>query len=129
MNLLDENIVERQHEFLREWGVIVRHIGHDIVRQGVKDEEIIPFLHALRYTTFFTLDLDFYNRQLCHTNYSLVFMNVASREAAMYIRRVLRHPALNTQAKRMGTVIRAELSGLSIWRLHAEQEDRVPWPQ
>ena len=110
-------------------GVIVRHIGHDIAREGIKDDEIIPFLHKLRYITFFTLDLDFYKRQLCHPNYSLVFMDVDSRQAAIYVRRVLRHPEFNTQAKRMGTVIRAEPSGLTVWWLHAEQEERVVWPQ
>lgn len=39
-------------------------IGFDVGRKGMKDEAIIPFLHELRDTTFFTRDLGFYDRKL-----------------------------------------------------------------
>lgn len=53
MNILDENIIERQCQRLRTQRIRVRHIGHDIGHKGITDEEIIPFLHQLRRPTFF----------------------------------------------------------------------------
>jgi len=45
----------------------VRHVGYDLGRQGMQDEEIMPFLHRLRRPTFFTRDLDFYAPSLCYS--------------------------------------------------------------
>ena len=106
MNILDENIIENQRQLLRRWRIAVRHLGYDVGRQGMQDEEIIPFLHPLRRPTFFTRDLDFYASRLCHRRYCL---------------------ECNTVAKRMGAVIRVSHVGLSIWRLHAAQERHVEW--
>ncbi len=52
---VDEQIVESQRQLLKSWGIPAKHIGHDIGRKGMKDYEIIPFLHRLRRVTFFTL--------------------------------------------------------------------------
>lgn len=48
-------------------------------------------------------------------------------EAAIFVRRVLRHPELDTQAKRMGTVIRVSHTRVAVWRLHAAQEVYFDW--
>ncbi|MBV7332454.1 hypothetical protein KFU94_30345 [Chloroflexi bacterium TSY] len=50
-------------------------------------------------------------------------MAVDKNEAATFVRRLLRHAEFNTQAKRMGAVIRLSSRGIQIWRLHAEKED------
>jgi len=55
------------------------------------------------------------------------FLAVGRYEAATFIRRLLRHPEFNTQAKRMGTVIRVSHARLKVWRLHAEQESVLSW--
>ena len=127
MNLLDENILADQRQVLLNWHVPFRQIGYDIARKGIKDDNIIPFLFALRQPTFFTSDGDFYKRGFCHTRYCLVHLDVDESDTAVYIRRVLRHPEFSTHAKRMGVVIRASYSGLSVWRLHAKQELRYKW--
>ncbi len=41
---------------------------------------------------------------------------------AEMVRRVLRHRDLNTQAKRMGAVVRASADGLRVWRRNMEEE-------
>ncbi|MBV7335961.1 hypothetical protein KFU94_48535 [Chloroflexi bacterium TSY] len=128
MNILDENILKDQRQLLRSWRIRVHQIGQDIGRQGMKDREIIPLLHQYRDATFFSRDRDFHNRSLCHTRYCLVFLNVEKYEVALFVRRILRHPDFNTKAKRRGTVIRLSHTGLSVWRLHAEQEERFEWP-
>jgi hypothetical protein len=68
MNILDENIVDEERKVLRRRRIRVRHIGHDIGRKGIQDEEIIPFLHELQRATLFTRDRGFYDRRFCHPN-------------------------------------------------------------
>lgn len=93
----------------------------------MKDAEIIPFLLQLRRPTFFTLDLGFYKRDLCHARYCLVCMDVKKQEAAVFVRRVLRHPKFDTVAKRMGTVIRVSPMRIAVWRLHEEKGAEFDW--
>jgi hypothetical protein len=125
VNILDENIIDSQRQLLRRWRIAIRHIGYDVGRQGMKDQEILSFLHRLRRPTFFTRDEDFYARRLCHARYCLVYLAVAKDEVALFVRRLLRHRECETVAKRIGAVIRVSHVGLSVWYLHAEQEIRV----
>lgn len=128
MNILDEQILENQRQLLRSWRIPVRQIGHDVGRKGLKDREIIPLLLKLRKPTFFTLDFDFFESHLCHAKYAIVCMDVRKHEAAVYIRRLLRHPDFDTAAKRMRNVIRLSSMGIWIWRLHNEKEVYIEWP-
>ena len=59
MNILDENIIDSQRHRLRQWRIAVRHLGYDVGRQGMKDQEIIALLHRVRRPTFLTRDEDF----------------------------------------------------------------------
>lgn len=127
MNILDENISEGQRQLLRSWRIAVRRVGHEVGRQGMGDEEIIPLLHQLRRPTFFTRDLGFYDRHLCHVGYCLICLAVGQYEAASFIRRFLRSPAFDTHAKRMGRVVRVSHTGMRVWRLHEAREERVEW--
>ena len=127
MNILDEGTPDSQRQLLRRWRISIRHIGHGVGRKGLQDEEIIPLLIRLRHATFFTLDADFYKPNLCHERYCLVNMAVRKNEAAEFVRRVLRHSNLDSEAKRMGKVIRVSHVGLSVWRLHSEKEIHLEW--
>jgi hypothetical protein len=127
MNILDENIPENQCDLLRSRRVRFRQIGQDIGREGVKDPEIISLLHQCDRPTLFTRDSDFYKRRLCHDGYCLVHLAVEDEAVAEFICRVLRHPELNSKAKRMGLVIRASPSGLTVWRIHEDQEQHLAW--
>ena len=127
MNILDENIPESQRQLLRGWRIRVRQIGYDLGHRGLEDEKILPLLHRLQRPTFFTRDLGFYNRRLCHPSDCLVALAISEHEAASFIRRFLRHAGFNTQTKRMGKVIRVSHTGLRLWRLHGEQEEQLRW--
>ena len=127
MNILDENIVANQRELLKSWRIPIRHVGYDIRPQEIQDDALIPFLLHLRQPTFFTRDLNFYQRNLCHTLYCLVCLVVGQFEVATFVRRLLRHPEFNRRARRMGTVIRVTRTGLSVWRLHAENQVHLDW--
>jgi len=127
MNVLDENISIIQRRLLKDWHIPIRHIGYEIGRKGMKDDEIIPFLLTLHHPTFFTLDWDYFKRSLGHARYCLVYLDVRRDEIATFIRRLLRHPEFDTQAKRMGAIIRLSHTGLAVWRFHAEQEVHYDW--
>jgi len=127
MNVLDENIPDSQRLLLRSRRIQVSQIGHEISRQGIKDEEIIPLLHKLRSVTFFTRDVGFYDRRLCHDDYCLVCLSVGQYETASFIRRFLKHRNFNTKAKRMGKVIRVTHLGFQIWEIHSEKEINIRW--
>jgi hypothetical protein len=127
VNILDENIPAGQRRLLAGSRIASRQIGEEIGWVGMQDQEIISLLHQLDRPTFFTLDRHFYNRRLCHRGYCVVYLAVGRAIVAEYVRRVLRHPALNTKAKRMGRVIRALPTAMSAWRLHQEGEEYLPW--
>ncbi len=55
MNVLDENVFAGQRMLLGKWRIPVRHIGHDLGRKAMSDEDIITLLHRLRKATFFTV--------------------------------------------------------------------------
>ena len=54
MIVVDENVIDSQRVLLRSWRIRVRQMGHEVGRQGMKDDEIIPLLHTLRPVVFFT---------------------------------------------------------------------------
>ena len=93
----------------------------------MKDSEIIPFLFQRRQPTFFTRDQDFCDRSLCHSRYCMVFLDVEKSEVAVFVRRLLHHPELDTKVRRMGAIIRVSHAGLSLFRLNAECEVYLTW--
>jgi hypothetical protein len=129
MKILDENVPESQRLLLERRRIAVSQIGVDIGRKGLDDEDIIPLLRRLNRPTFFTLDVDFWDRSLRHESYCLVYLDISRTLSAVYIRRLLRHPELKTKAKRMGAVIRVEPTGLTVWRVGQNHEERLLWPK
>ncbi len=127
MNILDENILSDQKQLLKMWRIPVHQIGDDIGWKGMQDEEIITLLHRLNRPAFFTRDNDFYQRDLCHPKYCLVYLDIGRYEVAGFVRRLLRHWQFDTHAKRMGNVIRIFHGGLTVWCLHEEKENHLEW--
>lgn len=127
MNVLDENIPDSQRLLLKSWRIPVLQIGHEVGRQGLKDDAIIPLLHKSSPVTFFTRDKGFYNRRLCHADYCLACLIMGQYEVATFIRLFLKHPSFNTKAKRMGKVIRLTHLGLQVWHRNAEKEIDIEW--
>lgn len=125
MNILDEDIRADQRQYLWRRRIAVRQIGFDLAEKGIKDQAIVPFLHGLRRPTFFTCDRGFYDQRLCHPSYCLVWLDLEKVHVGEYVRRVLRHAELNTQAKRMGTVIRVSSADLRIMRRHGDEETLI----
>jgi len=127
VNILDENIINNQCQLLRSWRIPFRQIGFSIGQQGLQDKGIISLLHTLRRSTFFTRDDDFYDCNLCHAGYCLVYLSVRKDESAIFVRRFLHYKKFDSGAKRMGSVIRVSHAGLSVWRLHTQKQIRFGW--
>lgn len=128
MNVLDENIIESQCVLLSRWRVRFRQIGVGLGQAGIDDQSIVALLHGLRRPTFFTRDRDFYERRLCHAGYCLVYMAIGREEVAVFIRRLLGHPAFATQAARLGKVIQLGHAGVRFWDVRTQKERLVAWP-
>jgi hypothetical protein len=129
MLVLDENLPASQRQLLHSWRIHFRVIGVDIADAGTTDENVVPVLHRLPRPTFFTLDRDFYRPEWVHPAYALVWPDVRGREAAGCIRRFLRHPAFDIQAKRMGIVARVHAGGVVVWRRGQRTPALIRWPQ
>ncbi len=128
MIVLDENIPDDQCQLLRSWRIRFRQIGQDLGRQGMKDEEhILPLLHKLHGATFVTRDLGFFDEQKRHASYALVCMAVSQKEAATFLRRILRHSEFNSKTKRRGMVAYVSHVGVRVWHLDAKEEETVEW--
>lgn len=128
MLVLDENLPAGQRLLLRSWRIRFRTVGGEVAFSGAKDENLIPVLHRLPSPTLFSLDRDFYHRDLAHPGYCLVWLDVRGKQAAEFIRRFLRHPSYDTQAKRMGVVARVHTGGALWWQAKHRSSQSVAWP-
>ena len=127
MLVLDENLPAGQRFLLRSWRIRFRVVGSDVAASGATDENLIPVLHQLAQPTFFTLDRDFFRPGWAHADYCLVWLDVSGSEAAEFIRRFLRHPAFDTQAKRMGVVARVHGGGVVCLRAKQRSPQSLEW--
>jgi hypothetical protein len=128
MIVLDENIDEPQRRRLEMWRIRVRQVGVEVGRLGMKDlNEIIPLLHGLRRSTFFTRDRDFYDPDLTHRNYCLVYLDIEPTETAQFVRAFLRHQGFRKQADRLGKVVRVHQTGITFWQVAISKPARTRW--
>lgn len=127
MIILDEHFPDSQRQLLQGWRIRFRQIGYETGRSGMKDYEIIPFLHQLHRPTFFTLDFWFNKRELCHARYCLVYLDVDQYEAAKFVRRFLRQNEFSKEVNRLGKVFHVSPVGIAVWRLHASLQERIGW--
>lgn len=59
--------------------------------------------------------------------YCLVCLDVGQFEAATWARRLLNHEEFDSEAKRMGTVVRVSHLGLTVWYPRAGKEKGLQW--
>jgi hypothetical protein len=99
----------------------------ELAQLGIKDDNLLPYLHRLSRPTFITRDQDFFQARLCHTQYCLVWLNVLEIGAAFFTRRFLSHPLFDTQAKRMGKVARVHPRGIHFWEVRKRVLQSARW--
>ena len=116
MLVIDENRPAGQRQLPRKWRIHFRAVGVDIAAPGTQDEDLIPVLHRLAQPMFFMLDRHFFRADWAGASYGLAWLDVANNEAADFMRRFPRHPAFDTQSKRLGAVARVGAAGVRFWR-------------
>jgi hypothetical protein len=127
MLVLDENLPAGQQQLLRSWRIHFRVVGVEVASSGTKDENLIPVLHRLPNPTFFSLDHHFYRPGWAHSGYCLAWLDMRGRMSAEFIRRFLRHPTFDTQAKRMGKVVRVHPDAVTCWAIGHRSPTSVAW--
>jgi hypothetical protein len=127
MLLIDENISELEVARLRKWGIRVRLVGEDVAKIGTTDENVLTALLQLKRPVLFTQDADFFRRRLLHVRYGLVWLDFKPSDVAAQIRRFLKHPQFDTQAKRLGLVARVHPDGVQCWRLGLQRVALIGW--
>jgi len=128
LNLLDENFPQDRRPLLQAWGIHFRQVGNEFATRGVKDPNLLPLLHRRRNTTFITQDKGFFDPALCHPRYCLALIDASPDDAAYFVRRFLRHPRFNTNARRMGLVVRVHREAIHFWRRGHATLQRADWP-
>jgi hypothetical protein len=63
-----------------------------------------------------------FDAKLCHARYGMVSLAVEPDEVASFVRRVLGHPSCDTQAKRLGRVMRISQLGIRVFQLAGQEE-------
>jgi hypothetical protein len=129
MLVLDENLPASQRRLLRDWRIRFRVVGVEVAVTGTRDENLIPVLHRLAQPTFFSLDQDFFRSHWAHRSCGLVWLDIVDDRASEFIRRFIRHPAFDTQAKRMGLVARVHTDGVAYWQVGGRSPQSVVWPR
>ena len=127
MNVLDEQVRADQRLLLSGSRIPFRQIGKDIAPSGIKDPNIIPFLHGLKRPTLFTRDHGFFRSELVHEGYCLVWLATSDIEVARYIRRLLRHRRFDSWRKRMGLVVRVGQHRIDFWERGQPLLQHVEW--
>jgi hypothetical protein len=115
--ILDHNIPENQAQQLRLWKIHFRQIGFEVGRPEWDDQqELLRYLHSTKQSTFFTRDVGFFRRRLCHPNYCIVVITAPVSETAAYIRRLLRNPRFRSRALRAGKVLKVSSRKILLWQ-------------
>ena len=74
-------------------------------------------------------DLLRFRRELAHASYSLVWLDAAPEEAAMLVRRFLRHTQFRTKARRMGRTVRVHPDAIHFWERNQAELQHAAWPE
>lgn len=125
-HVLDELFDQTVYEQLKAQRIAIDKIGAGFGTSGWLDEHILQALHGSG-KTFHTRDHGFYRRSCAHSSYCIVYYDVPLAEMAAYIRRVLRHPQLNTHAKRLGKVIKVTRQRIEFWQRGRSTKSMICW--
>jgi hypothetical protein len=128
--LLDEHINVRQVlPLLRKW--ITAQLLIDLrPNERIPDERVPEILRTLKQPTFVTIDQGFWDRDLCHPSYGILYFALRSEEQGLIpdlLRALLRRPDFHTRARRMGKVARISPSSIDYWQFQVQDLQRLAW--
>jgi hypothetical protein len=96
----------------------------------IRDERVPAILQTLKQPTFVTIDHDFWDRELCHPGYSILFFDVDDDEQELLpgmLRALFRRPQFRTRAVRMGKVARVGKTAVQWWQVRSVRLQEFSW--
>jgi hypothetical protein len=90
-------------------------------------DEIVGLLVRSRRPTFVTRDLGFFRASSVTSAAAWCAWPSIARRSPSFLRRLLRHPDLDSTARRLGLVLRVSSAGIRAWSLHASDELFISW--
>ncbi len=98
--------------------------------EHVLDERVPVILQTLNRPTFITIDKDFWDQDLCHPSYAILYFAFRDDEQFLLprtLRALFRQPDFRTRARRMGKVARVSSSIVSWWQFQETGLQRFEW--
>jgi hypothetical protein len=128
--ILDDQLdVHEVLEVIQEW-ITAQRLGDLRPGEHVLDDRVPEILLTLRQPTFVTIDHGFWDRQLCHAGYAILYFALTENHQEILpglLRRLLRRPEFRTRASRMGKVARITPTGIAWWQLNDTVLYQMAW--
>ena len=130
----ESGLLEHVREKRKEYDAIVGAAGGDGYTPGgiglAERTYLYAILRTLKQPTFITIDADFWDRELCHPAYAIVYFALDDDEQEqlpLMLRSLWRRPEFRTRSRRMGKVARVGHSHIDWWQFQVPDLYRVAW--
>jgi hypothetical protein len=99
--------------------------------QVIKDDRFPHLLYALKQPTFVTIDAGFWDKNLCHPGYCIIYFALRDEQQDQIphlLRRLFQLDAFRTKANRMGKVGRVRSTHVDYWQWGDEEKHTLLMP-
>ncbi|MBI1926164.1 hypothetical protein HYR99_18170 [Candidatus Poribacteria bacterium] len=127
--ILDEHLdPEKMLPALRSWTTVQRIVD---VRPGevIKDDRVLQLLHTLKQPTFVTIDDGFWDKNLRHPGYCILYFAFSDDQQDQIpplLRQLFRFDAFKTKRARMGKVARVHPTYVDYWQWGDAERHTLP---
>ena len=130
--ILDEHLdPEKMLPPIQSWTTVQRIVDLRPV-EVIKDDRVLQLLHTLKQPTFVTIDAGFWDKDLRHPGYCLIYFALRDDQQdqiPQLLRRLFRLDAFKTKAARMGKVAYVRPTHVDYWQWGDENLYTLPIPQ
>ncbi len=99
-------------------------------REHVFDDRVPEILRTLQQPTFLTIDHGFWNRELCHPKYCILYFECSKDEQETlpkFLLRLLHLKEFPTRSSRMGKVARINRTAIEYWEFGIKGPASLPF--
>ena len=130
--ILDEHLdPEKMLPALQSWTTAHRIVDlrpHEVI----KDDRVLQLLHTLKQPTFVTIDDGFWDKNLRHPGYCLIYFALSDDQQDQIpplLRQLFRFDAFKTKVARMGLVARVHPNYVDYWQWGDDERHTLPIPR
>ena len=98
----------------------------------IKDDRVLQLLHTLKQPTFVTIDDGFWDKNLRHPGYCILYFALSDNQQDQIpplLRQLFRLDAFKTKRARMGKVARVHPTRMDYWQWGDEERHTLPIPR